>query len=83
MNTKTIERIEKFGFGLGIFIGLITLMMMGAEPTSWNEDGLYEYEHLYDKGSFGWYVKWTWVWSVVTLVGLIIVRQVIKKNLTR
>jgi hypothetical protein len=80
---KLINRIENIGFLLGCFIGLLTLMMLGAEPTTWDEDGLYDYEHLWDKGNSGWYVMWTWVWSVVTLIGLIVVRSFIKKSLTK
>jgi len=58
---KLINRIENIGFLLGCFIGLLTLMMLGAEPTT----------------------MWTWVWSVVTLIGLIVVRSFIKKSLTK
>ena len=80
---KLIKGIENIGFLLGCFICLLTLMMMCAEPITWDEDGLYDFEHLWDKGNSGWYVMWTWVWSVVTLIGLIVVRSFIKKKITK
>ncbi len=69
------EKLETIIFFLGCFIGLLTLMMMSAEPTTWDEDGLYDYEHLFDKGNSGWYVRWIWVWSIVSLFGLGMIRK--------
>ncbi len=54
---KVIEQIEMVGFLLGCLIGLLTLMLLCAEPTTWDEDGLSEYEQFWNKGNSGWYVS--------------------------
>ena len=54
------------------FLGLITLLLLGAEPNT-TESSMYEYEHFTDKGHFGWYLCWSWVFfCVVTITTFIL-----------
>lgn len=54
--------------------GLCLLLLLGAEPNSFSESSMYEYEHFCDKGHFGWYVLWALGISFVTLVITSIIR---------
>ncbi len=71
-----------FQISLVIF-GFITLLILGAEPGT-TESSMYEYEHFTDKGNFGWYLVWGWVWfGVITLITFIMLLIDSNKGLTK
>jgi hypothetical protein len=57
-----------------IALGLCTLFILGAEPSSSSEESLSNYAHAMDKGNFGWYLCWGWVTLVVLFLTLTAIR---------
>jgi hypothetical protein len=71
-----------FTISLPIFC-FITLLILGAEPGT-SESSMYEYEHFTDKGNFGWYLVWGWVWfGLITLITFIMLVIDNNKKLTK
>ena len=66
-----------------VILGFITLLLLGAEPGT-SEQSMYDYEHFTDKGNFGWYLCWSWVFfGVVTLTTFIMLVIDSNKKLTK
>jgi len=66
-----------------VILGFITLLLLGAEPGT-SEQSMYDYEHFTDKGNFGWYLCWSWVFfGVVTLTTFILLVIDSNKKLTK
>ena len=72
-----------FEISLVVF-GIVTILILGSEPSGTSEESLSNYEHSTDKGNFGWYLCWVWVWSgVVTLTTFIYLLIDSNKTLTK
>jgi len=66
-----------------VILGFVTLLLLGAEPSG-SEQSYYDYEHFTDKGNFGWYLCWSWVFfGVVTLTTFIMLVIDSNKKLTK
>jgi hypothetical protein len=74
------EIVDVFKSILIFFICLLSLCLLGSEPTTFDEEGLSNYERAFERGGSGWVLCWIWVWSVVTLVVLYIFKYFINKK---
>lgn len=54
-------------------LGLLTLLILGAEPGT-SEESMYDYAHFTDKGHLGWYICWGWVVCLVVFLSLTAIR---------
>jgi hypothetical protein len=70
--------INEVLFLMFCFIGFFGLLMLCGEPKDFSEQSLYDYEHYYDKGNFGWYMLRGW-FSLIGLWVIIFVYKIIKK----
>jgi uncharacterized BrkB/YihY/UPF0761 family membrane protein len=67
-----------------VILGVVTLLLLGAEPSSSSEESLSNYYHSTDRGNFGWYLCWTWVvFAVITLITFILLVIDSNKKLTK
>lgn len=62
-----------------IVLGLCTLFILGAEPSSSSEESLSNYAHAMDKGNIGWFLCWGWITSLVLFITLTIIIYTNKK----
>jgi heme/copper-type cytochrome/quinol oxidase subunit 2 len=62
---------------LGV-LGLLTLCIMGAEPSNGSEAALYRYQEACD--NYGMFILWGWVVVMVIFVTLTILRFIISTN---
>jgi hypothetical protein len=62
---------------LGV-LGLLTLCIMGAEPSNGSEAALYRYQEACD--NYGMFFLWGWVVVMVIFVTLTILRFIISTN---
>jgi hypothetical protein len=49
-------------------LGLLTLFILGSEPSNSSEESLSSYEHSTDFGNFGWFMCWGWVLCLVLFI---------------
>ncbi len=84
LNLTIMKKFIPHVFQVSLFIFcLITLFILGSEPGT-TEESMYEYEHFTDRGNFGWYLVWGWVWvGVITLTTFIMLVIDSNKNLTK
>lgn len=47
-----------------LVIGITFLLMLGCEPYTFTEESLESYYTMWEKGNDGWYLLWTFIWSV-------------------
>lgn len=47
-----------------LLVGLTLLLILGSEPNTFTEESLESYYTMWDKGNSGWYLFWTFVWSI-------------------
>lgn len=60
-----------------ILLGLLTLFILGAEPSEYTADGIERYEASIDY----WQpiMLWTWLVMFILFIGLVITNKLIKK----
>jgi hypothetical protein len=69
--------INAQAIALGV-LGLLTLIILGAEPSSGSEAALYKYQEACD--NYGMFILWGWVVVLVIFVALTILRFIISTN---
>lgn len=53
-----------------LVIGLSILFILGCEPYTFTEESLESYYTMWNKGNDGWYLLWTFIWSVVVFTSI-------------
>ena len=66
---------------LTVLLGLLTLIILGAEPSGSSEEALYAYQDACD--SYGLYILWGWVLTALTLVSLLILSYILNQKTKR
>ena len=66
---------------LAVLLGLLTLIILGAEPSGSSEEALYAYQDACD--SYGMYFLWGWVLTALMLVSLLILSYIIQNQKTK
>jgi hypothetical protein len=79
---KQLKRMEQFivnaqAIALGV-LGLLTLCIMGAEPSDGSEAALYRYQEACD--NYGMFILWGWVAVLAIFITLTILRFIISTN---
>ena len=63
---------------LTVLLGLLTLIILGAEPSGTSEEALYAYQDACD--SYGMYFLWGWALTAIVLVCLFILSHITQKS---
>jgi hypothetical protein len=66
---------------LTVLLGLLTLIILGAEPSGTSEEALYAYQDSCD--TYGLYILWGWALTAITLVSLLILTYIIENQKTK
>jgi hypothetical protein len=62
---KAVNFLQVFSF---VIFVLCVLVLLGAEPETFSEKSLYEYQHFMDRGHLGWIVLRLGGLALLTLI---------------
>lgn len=66
---------------LAVLLGLLTLIILGAEPSGTSEEALYAYQDACD--TYGMYFLWGWALTALMLLTLLILSYIIENQKTK